>query len=87
MNKVNYGTKYTHRVTLRLNDEQFEFLQKIANIFGVSPSDYLRMNLNTQLVATKKGIDELVDGNVLNDVLKGKVGTHEDVKTNIDNNV
>ena len=81
MKTVNLGDKYTHRVTLRLNEEQYEFLIKVSSILGVSPSDYLRMTVNSGMVATKNGIDELSNGNML----KGMVGTNENVKTNSDN--
>lgn len=77
---TNLGDKYTHRVTLRLNEEQYEFLIKVSSILGVSPSDYLRMTVNSGMVATKNGLDELSNGNVL----KGMVGTNENVKTNSD---
>lgn len=80
MNKVNLGDKYTHRVTLRLNDEQYDFLIKVSNILGVSPSDYLRMSVNTGMIATKNNLDEVASGNAL----KGMVGTNENVKTNSD---
>ena len=80
MKTVNLGDKYTHRVTLRLNEDQYEFLIKVSSILGVSPSDYLRMTVNSGMVATKNGLDELSDGNML----KGMVGTNENVKTNSD---
>ena len=77
---VNLGDKYTHRVTLRLNEEQYDFLIKVSNILGISPSDYLRMVVNTGMVTTKNGINELSNG----DMMKGMVGTDENVKTNSD---
>lgn len=81
MKTVNLGDKYTHRITLRLNEEQYEFLIKVSSILGVSPSDYLRMAVNSGMVATKNGLlDELSNGNML----KGMVGTNENVKTNSD---
>ena len=80
MKTVNLGDKYTHRVTLRLNEEQYEFLIKVSSILGVSPSDYLRMTVNSGMVATKNGLDEFSNGNML----KGMVGTNENVKTNSD---
>lgn len=77
MNKVNLGDKYTHRVTLRLSDDQYDFIIKVSEILGVSPSDYLRMTINTGMVATRSNIDEIAKGNSL----KGMVGTNENVKT------
>lgn len=78
MNKVNMGDKYTHRITLRLNDSQYEFLIKVSDMLGVTPSDYLRMVVNTGMVATKKDIECLSSGNTM----KGMVGMNENVKTN-----
>lgn len=80
MKTVNLGEKYTHRLTLRLNDSQFEYIMNVSNLLGVSPSDYLRMCVNTGMVACQQGFTintSLAEGE--------KVGTHEDVKTNIDN--
>lgn len=80
MKTVNMGDKYTHRITLRLNEEQYNFLIKISSILGVSPSDYMRMVVNSGMVTTKSNIDDLTNGNLL----KGMVGTNENVKTNSD---
>lgn len=79
MNKVNLGSNYNHRITLRLNEEQYEFIIKVANILGVSPSDYLRMSINSGMIATKSDLDTIAGGNAL----KGMVGTNENVKTDI----
>lgn len=76
----NLGTNYSHRVTLRLNDDQYNFLIEIANLLDVTPSDYIRMVINTSLVATDGDIQ-----NMIKNSLKGEVGTDENVKTNIDN--
>ena len=81
MKTVNLGGKYTHRVTLRLNEEQYDFLIKVSTIIGVSPSDYLRMSVNSCMVATKNSLDEISEGNMM----KGMVGTNENVKTDSDN--
>lgn len=80
MNTVNLGDKYVHRVTLRLNEDQYSFLIKVSSILGVTPSDYIRMTINSGMVATRNGIDDLSNGNLL----KGMVGTSENVKTNCD---
>lgn len=74
MKTVNMGDKYTHRITLRLNDEQFEFVTSVSELLGVSPSDYVRMCINTGLVTQKKGM-------LINTVVtEEEAGTHEDVK-------
>lgn len=80
MKTVNLGERYTHRVTLRLNEEQYNFLIHISEILGVTPSDYLRMVVNSGMVATRNDIDDISNGNIL----KGKVGTNENVKTDSD---
>lgn len=78
---MNLGSNYNHRITLRLNEEQYEFIIKVSNILGVSPSDYLRMSINSGMVATKSDLDTLASGNAL----KGMVGTNENVKTDSNN--
>ena len=35
------------RITLRLNQQQFDFVKQNADELGVSPSDFLRMVINT----------------------------------------
>jgi uncharacterized protein (DUF1778 family) len=48
-----YTKDKAQRITLRLNEEQFEFVRVQAEILEVSPSEFLRMVVNTALVATK----------------------------------
>lgn len=50
-----------HRITLRLNDQQFAFIRGTAEILDVSPSELLRMMVNTAMV-TKKAADEAIRG-------------------------
>ena len=45
-----------HRITLRLNDEQMEYVRSTAEVLGVSPSDFLRMVVNTSMFGAKKGM-------------------------------
>jgi len=49
-----YLNDKTNRITLRLNDEQFNFIKSNADIVGVSPSEFIRMLINTSLVTTKQ---------------------------------
>lgn len=49
-----YTNDKTHRITLRLNDAQFEHVRSNADILGVSPSEFLRMVINTTMVASKQ---------------------------------
>lgn len=71
---VNMGEKYENRISLRLNDKQYDFLMKISEILGISPSEYLRMVVNSGMVQMQN-----------NESLKGMVGTHENVKTDSNN--
>ena len=75
MKTTNLGDKYVHRVTLRLNQEQYDFIINVSEILGVSPSDYLRMCIQTGMYAQKNG----VQANVV-----GEVGTNENVKADSD---
>lgn len=63
----------TQRITLRLNEEQFGFVHSTAEVLGVSPSEFLRMAVNTMMTASKK----------VNDKLEG-IGREND-KASIDN--
>lgn len=49
-----YTKDKTHRITLRLNDDQFQFIAKDCEMLGVSPSDYLRMVINSTMALTKQ---------------------------------
>lgn len=83
MKTVNMGSKYTHRVTLRLTDEQYNFLIKVSELLGVSPSDYLRMVVNSGMVQTQGKLGDVLG--LDENKVKGMVGTHENVKTDSDN--
>lgn len=52
-----YTKDKTQRITLRLNDEQFNFVKANSDLLGVSPSDFLRMVVNMSM-ATSRKIDE-----------------------------
>ena len=80
MSNVNYGSNYTHRITLRLNDEQHDFVLKVAQLLGVSPSDYIRMSINTGMMAMNKDIEDMTSGKMIE---KGMVGMNENVETNV----
>ena len=63
-----------HRITLRLNDNQFEFIRINCDVLGVSPSDYLRMRVNSFMTisqagqdAVKKTLEERTDAGREND--------------------
>lgn len=82
MNKVNMGANYTHRITLRVNEEQYNFLIKVSELLGVSPSDYLRMVVNSGMVSMQSQQPSVFGSE---NTMKGEVGTHENVKTDINN--
>lgn len=45
-----YEKDKTYRITLRLNERQFAFVKKNAETMDVSPSDFLRIVINTSMV-------------------------------------
>jgi uncharacterized protein (DUF1778 family) len=54
-----YLNDKTNRITLRLNNEQFTFVKENADIMGVSPSDFLRMVINSTMVLSKQSSEKL----------------------------
>ena len=68
------------RITLRLNQDQFDFVKANADMLGVSPSDFLRMVVNTSMATTKAALQKK---NPILDSLEG-IGREND-KANIDN--
>ena len=70
----NMGEAYTHKVTLRLNDNQYNHMIDVSNLLGVRPSDYIRMMINSSMVS-------LNNTNInVGEAIRGEVGTYEDVK-------
>lgn len=51
-----------NRITLRLNEEQFDFVKDNADILGVSPSEFLRMVINASIVTTKTAFKKVEEG-------------------------
>lgn len=49
-----YTKDKSHRITLRLNEEQHEFVLLNAETLGVSPSDFLRMVINAALATSRR---------------------------------
>lgn len=54
-----YTKDKSNRITLRLNDEQFEFVKGNADILGVSPSEFLRMVVNSSMALAKATEEKL----------------------------
>lgn len=48
-----YTNDKNHRITLRLNEKQFDFVRQTSETLGVSPSDFLRMVINTALASAE----------------------------------
>lgn len=48
-----YTKDKINRITLRLNDEQFEFVTHTAETLDVAPSEFLRMVINASLCQCK----------------------------------
>ena len=49
MRKVKNTDVKPHKVTVRLSDKHYEFVEDITKALGVSPSEYLRMLLDKQI--------------------------------------
>lgn len=53
-----YTKDKSNRITLRLNDRQFDFVRGSAERYGVSPSDFLRMVINSTMFAAEDAREE-----------------------------
>ena len=52
-----YTKDKSNRITLRLNDEQFDFVKRSADRYGVSPSEFLRMVVNSTMFTAQEGVE------------------------------
>ena len=57
-----YTKDKSNRITLRLNDEQFEFVKQNDDFLGVSPSEFLRMVVNASMATTKTAVSKIEEG-------------------------
>lgn len=57
-----YTKDKANRITLRLNEEQFEFVKENADFLGVSPSEFLRIVINSTMATTKKALKKVEEG-------------------------
>lgn len=71
-----YTKDKLNRLTLRLNEEQFEYVKQNSDMLGVSPSEFLRMVINASLATSKKISDKI------NETMIGGQGREND-KANI----
>jgi len=75
------------RMTLRLTEDQREFLVEMANMTGMRPSEYIRMMINTSMWAYKRSqerserVIEEEGVKMAEKLVKGAVERHENVKT------
>lgn len=67
-----YEGNKLHRVTLRLNLDQFNYVKSNADILGVSPSEFLRMVINSSMALSTK-----VEG-AFEKTVKGGLGREND---------
>lgn len=73
-----YTNDKNKRITLRLNENQFEFVRSNADILGVSPSDFLRMVINASMF-TQQRIDESKNiGEEISDITSEAVNVMKD---------
>mgnify|MGYP003291031201 CR=1 FL=1 len=56
-----YTKDKAKRITLRLNDNQFNFVKSSADILGVSPSDFLRMVINASMASRVVEVEKKED--------------------------
>lgn len=64
-----YTKDKSNRITLRLNDQQFEFVKSSADVLGVSPSDFLRMVVNLSMASSQLSeskVNDLNEGDIAN---------------------
>lgn len=64
-----YTKDKAHRITLRLNENQFIFVKDNADTLGVSPSEFLRMVINTTMVTSKSADVRSAANAVVNEVV------------------
>ena len=50
---MTYDKDKGHRITLRLNDEQFAFVANSAKVVDISPSEFLRQVIAFTMAASK----------------------------------
>lgn len=81
-----YTKDKAQRITLRLNEEQFNFVKKSADMLGVSPSEFLRMVVNLTMVSDKacqEAVDNIPESDIQN--FKQEALRRENEETYINN--
>lgn len=76
-----YMKDKNHRITLRLNDDQFAYVALSAERLDVSPSEFLRMVVNSAMFAQKEIESQKADLNaVAEKVTQNAVNQYLDLK-------
>lgn len=52
-----YEKDKKQRITLRLNQKQFDFIRKSSESLGIAPSDFIRMLVNSYIYASESAAD------------------------------
>ena len=55
-----YTKDKLNRITLRLNDDQFAHVKYNADLLGVSPSEFLRMVINSSMALSNKKVKHII---------------------------
>lgn len=76
-----YTKDKSNRITLRLNDEQFDFVKSTADGLGVSPSAFLRMIVNVAFASSQKSQDVLTD-DVVEEMAKESIRRENEITHN-----
>lgn len=80
-----YTKDKSQRITLRLNQEQFLYVKMNAEILDVSPSDFLRMVINSSLATWKaSNPDYLEKLESINALMEGGLGRENDETSKYD---
>lgn len=54
----NLGDSYDKKITVRLSDSQHKFLLMMSDLYGVSPSEFVRILIDSTISRSKKNEDE-----------------------------
>ncbi len=80
-----YTKDKNHRITLRLNEQQFEFVKNSADMLGVSPSDFLRMVVNLSMSSSKvssEKVSQMNEGEIATLIERGLRRENEETNNN-----
>lgn len=79
-----YMKNLNHKMTLRLDDELYDFVNRASELYRVSPSDFIRQCIGTSMFAFNKA-NAIFDNVKLEQLVKEGFENGEDRKTNGDN--